>query len=266
METNVLPFARTRQGKQLGRSYFRRRLDVYTQAPLPHADVSTTPPQPKLDRLLGLLQSHYGPISPPPTQNAFELVVWEKAAYLTTDERRAVVFNRLRQRVGLTPDALLNADRGLIIEVLATGGMNAAERASNLIAAAEMVVGEFDGSLDAVCARPLADAKKQLRRIRGIADPGAEKILLLTRTHPVLGLDSNGLRVLTRLGYGTAAKSYAATYRSATESALAELGDDIERLIETHLVLRHHGQAVCKTSAPRCGACAVSASCPSARK
>ena len=157
----------------------------------------------RLPRLLDTLRRQHGPLSPPPARTAFELVLWEKVAYLASDERRAAVFAQFRNTSALPRRRSSHANRSLIIEILTAGGMNAVERASNIIATAELIVGEFDGSLDAVCAGPLAEAKKQLKRIRGIADPGAEKILLLTHTHPVLGLDSNGLRVLTRLGYGT---------------------------------------------------------------
>jgi endonuclease-3 len=223
----------------------------------------TSQPARRLPRLLDALRQQQGPLSPPPARNAFELVVWEKVAYLASDERRAAVFAELRARVGLTPDAILAANRSTLIDILARGGMAAVERASNVIATAELIIGEFDGALDMICAGPLAEAKKQLKRIHGIADPGAEKILLLTRTHPGLGLDSNGLRVLTRLGYGTPAKSYAATYKSATTSAMAELGRDFAPLIDAHLSLRHHGQTFCKTTNPRCGACVLRAECPS---
>jgi endonuclease III len=188
--------------------------------------------------------------------------MWEKVAYLASDERRLAVFTQFAKRVGLTPEAILAANRSVIIEIFTAGGMNAVERASNAIATAELILGEFDGSLDSVCGRPLAEAKKHLKRIRGIADPGAEKILLLTHSHPVLGLDSNGLRVLTRLGYGTATKTYSATYKSATTSALAELGSEIEPLIDAHLSLRRHGQTVCKTTNPRCGSCVLRGDCP----
>ena len=220
----------------------------------------------RLAKLVGQLRSKYGPPKPPPAKDAFELVAWEKVAYLAPDERRAAAFSLLRQRIGLTPKKVLAAPRAEVIDVLATGGIGAPERANNLIKAAEMVVGDFDGSLDEVCRRPLADAKKQLMRIYGIGEPGAEKILLFTRSHPVLGLDSNGLRVLTRLGYGAEAKTYSATYRSATSAALPELGANVESLIDANLLLRTHGQTVCKTSNPHCGACVIRESCPSARK
>ena len=220
---------------------------------------------PRLAKLIGLLRAKNGPPTPPPAKTAFELVAWEKVAYLATDEKRAAAFTLLRKKIGLTPRKILAASRADLIDVLATGGIAAPERANNLIKAAELVVGDFDGSLDDVCRRPLPEAKKQLMRIYGIGEPGAEKILLLTRSHAVMGLDSNGLRVLTRLGYGTSAKSYTTTYRSATAAALPELGSKIESLVEANLLLRTHGRTVCKTSAPRCGACVIREDCPSAR-
>jgi endonuclease III len=222
--------------------------------------------QSRLARLLGRLRAKYGPASPPPPKNAFELVAWEKVAYLAPDEKRAAAFALLRRQIGLTPKKILAARRGALIDVLATGGIGAPERAENLAKAAELVVGDFDGDLDEVCRRPLPEAKKQLMRIRGIGEPGAEKILLFTRSHAVMGLDSNALRVLGRLGYGSAAKTYTATYRSATAAAVAELGTDLDTLIDANLLLRAHGQALCKTASPRCGACVIRSDCPSAER
>ena len=220
----------------------------------------------KLSRIIEMLCAYYGTLKPPPARDAFELVVWEKVAYLAPDTRRLAAFERLRDTIGLKPHDILYAQRKTLVDTLATGGMAASERASRLIAAAELVIGDFDGDLDDVCSRPLPEAKRALKRIYGIADPGAEKILLFTGKHRVLGLDSNGLRVLTRLGYGTPAKTYSATYKSATDAALLELSKvPIAGLVETNLVLRHHGQTLCKTSNPKCGACVLRDICPSAR-
>jgi len=220
----------------------------------------------RLAAIIAELRGYYGAQAPPPAKNAFELVVWEKVAYLANDEKRAKAFETLRRSIGLTPKKIIAADRTSLVDAMATGGIAAPERASRLIDAAELVVSEFDGSLDEVCNRPLSDAKKQLMRIYGIGEPGAEKILLFTRSHAVLGLDSNGLRVLLRLGYGKDAKSYTTTYRSATSAALQELKPEIEGLIQANLLLRTHGQTVCKTTAPHCGACVVRNVCPSAKR
>jgi endonuclease III len=219
----------------------------------------------KLQRILAALRKYHGNVAPPPAKNAFELVIWEKVAYLTTDERRAAAFELMRKRVGLTPRAILAAEQSTLVEVLASSGAIGVEsRVNNLVAAAELVVDEFDGSLDEVCSRPLNEAKKQLKRIYGIGDPGAEKILLLMRRHAVLGVDSNGLRVLQRLGYGTESKNYSAAYKSATAAALPELGADVGQLVEANVLLRRHGQTICKASAPMCDACVIRSVCPSA--
>jgi endonuclease-3 len=219
----------------------------------------------RLATILAQLRSRYGPPIPPPAKTAFELVAWEKAAYLAPDSRRADAFALLKRKIGLSPRKILAASRAELLDVLATGGIASTERAHRLIEAAELVLGDFDGSLDEVCKRPLTDAKKQLMRIYGVGEPGAEKILLFTRSHAVMGLDSNALRVLQRLGYGREGKTYTATYRSVTAAALPEIGTSFDRLIEANLLLRQHGQTICKTTSPKCGACVLREDCPSAR-
>ncbi|MEZ6038395.1 MAG: hypothetical protein R3F29_13005 [Planctomycetota bacterium] len=44
-------------------------------------------------------------------------------------------------------------------------------------------------------------------------DPGFDKLRAFAGVEAVLAVDSNGLRVLLRLGYGAEAKAYAQSYR-----------------------------------------------------
>ena len=108
---------------------------------------------------------------------------------------------------------------------------------------------------------PLDDAKKALRKFPSIGEPGAEKILLFAGSHPVLALDSNGLRVLLRLGFGREDKNYAKSYRSAQKAAAPGLPLDVAWLTETHQILRRHGKELCKTNHPRCEACPLKKEC-----
>jgi endonuclease-3 len=94
-----------------------------------------------------------------------------------------------------------------------------------------------------------------------IGEPGAEKILMVSGVLPVLALESNGLRVLVRLGFGEDRKSYATTYKSVREVTLKELPVDGKLLTKAHLLLRAHGQEVCLRNTPLCHACAVSPEC-----
>ena len=84
---------------------------------------------------------------------------------------------------------------------------------------------------------------------------------MLCDSHAVLGLDSNALRSLYRMGYGTERRNYSRTYREARDAAMAELPGKAAVLAEASLVLRMHGQETCKYSAPRCDECVVTATC-----
>jgi endonuclease-3 len=207
------------------------------------------------------LQSFYGQPEPPKITDPLGMILLENVAYLLSDERREQAFNALRKRVGLTPPEIMMAHEETLLEVARLGGMRPDARVEKLRRIAQIALQEFAGHLDNVLKRPLAQAKKSLKKFPGIGDPGAEKILLFSRTHPILALDSNGLRVLLRLGYGEERKSYSSTYRSAQEALDDELKKDFEWLISAHQLLRRHGQLLCKTNEPMCPSCPVRSGC-----
>jgi endonuclease III len=216
----------------------------------------------RLHRIVAQLLKQHGRQAPPPADTAFALVLWEKVAYLAPDDRRAEAFEMLRKRVGLTPQAILAAKLSVLCEIVAVGGkVEVNKRAAHMQDAAAIVVDEFGGSLDNVLRLPHRDAMRALQRIYGIGEPGAERILLLMRAQRVLPLDSNGARTMVRLGYGEDHRNYSTMYRSVRDAAAKELRDDFDWLIDAHLLLRRHGQEVCKTSAPRCEMCSVRADC-----
>jgi len=216
----------------------------------------------KLTRVVGTLLDQHGRIPAPPPADAFEHVLWEKVAYLATDDVRTRAFEELRARVGLSPQAILDAKPSTLRQVARVGGaVGVDDRVRHMQDAAAFVVDTFDGSLDRALRLPRRDAMRALRKIHGVGEPGAEKILLFTRTERLLPLDSNGARVLVRIGYGADDKNYSAMYRSVREATTPELVPRFEWLIDAHLVLRHHGKTICKTSAPRCAECSVRSEC-----
>jgi len=115
--------------------------------------------------------------------------------------------------------------------------------------------------LSAVLRLPIPQAKKALKKFPGIGDPGAEKILLFAGVLPVLALESNGLRVLSRLGFGREEKNYSTTYRSVQTAVSEGLPADCEWLTRAHQLLRQHGKELCKTTKPKCEACPLRKSC-----
>jgi endonuclease III len=216
---------------------------------------------PDLKQLIARLKRHYGEPKTPPARGPFELVMWENACYLLSDERRAEVFEGLRAQVGLKAEAILKANSETLLELAKRGGMRPETRVFRWREIARVTVGQFGGDLDRILDEPYEKAKRALKQFPAIGDPGAERILLLCGAGERLPLESNGLRVLTRVGYGRVQKSYGATYRSVQEAFENELPRNAEDLADAHLLLREHGQTLCKTSAPLCRACPAADLC-----
>src|SRR5258706_4783742 len=133
--------------------------------------------------------------------------------------------------------------------------------AARLREIALIAMNELGGDLSEALQLPLPKAKKALQKFPSIGERSAEKFLLFTRSYPVPGLDSNGLRVLLRLGFGEEKKNYSASYRSVQEAIKDQLTDDYDWLIDAHLLLRHHGKELCKTNQPLCEKRPVRKSC-----
>ncbi|HLZ27430.1 MAG TPA: hypothetical protein VKV73_08930 [Chloroflexota bacterium] len=213
-----------------------------------------------LGQIVNRLARVYGEPAAPPARTLLDLVLLENVAYLVDDVGRGRAFDALRARIGLQPAQILAApDEAL--EAVAAEGILPRSQADKLKAIARLAVDEFDGDLEALRTWPLEKARKALTRFPSIGEPGAEKILLVGRSHPVLGLDSNGVRVLTRLGLVREAKSYAATYRGVQALLEPYRSNGFEWLLRAHQLLRQHGQELCRRTHPRCDRCPLTAEC-----
>jgi endonuclease-3 len=213
-----------------------------------------------LDEIVDRLASVYGEPAPLPSRNLLELVLFENVAYLAADEARERAFDVLAARVGLEPAQILAAP-GEALASIAAQGILPEHQAGKLKTIARLAVDEFAGDLELLRGQPLKQAKQALMRFPSIGEPGAEKILLLGRSHAVLGLDSNGVRVLTRLGAVREAKGYATTYRAVQAYVGAYTSRGFDWLIRAHQLLRQHGQELCRRTRPQCDRCPLSDTC-----
>lgn len=218
--------------------------------------------RPPLAWVLRELSKQHGDVSPPPTRDPFELVLWEQVAYLADDDQRAAAFALLKKRTRLRPERILAEPEESLLEIARLGGAVAvSERAGRLRASAQLLL-DLGGDAAALAKAPFAQARRTFQKFASIGAPGAMKVLLLARAHASLPLESNGVRVLTRLGFAREEKSYDATYRALQAALEAEMPKSFEALESAHLLLRAHGQSVCKRSAPRCDTCALAVRCP----
>ena|SRR5271165_3721771 len=208
------------------------------------------------------LKKFYGRPVAPKITDPLELILLENVAYLADDDQRATAFAALKKKVGTRPGQILKASQEQLEEITRMGGIVPELRARRLRQIAELVHHIFGDDLAAELKKPLSHARKALKKFPTIGDPGAEKILMLTRSYPLLALESNGLRVLLRLGFAEEKRSYSASYRGVQQALAGQLPSSYGALIAAHQLLRRHGQELCKRTRPLCEAgCPLTADC-----
>lgn len=214
---------------------------------------------PQLGGFVRLLAEMYGQIDAR-VIDPFEMILLENAAYLVDDEKRYETFKKLRQEIGVTPAAILAHSEDDIASVIDAGGMQPRMRAGKVLVAAGVAQSIGLDNLNAIVKRDPRKAKTLLREFPSIGEPYADRILLFAGSQVTLAPDSNALRVLVRLGFCSEDKNYSKMYRSAI-SATTDLLKDSADAQRAHLLLRKHGQELCKRSAPRCELCLLRAGC-----
>ncbi len=216
---------------------------------------------PRFSTVIDVLAKQYGEPAKPIPRTPLEWILWENVAYLVDDEKRALAFAKLKKTVGTTAEKIDAADHDALLAVTALGGMHPEARVDRLKDIASVALDLGGGTLKSLLDLALPAARKALKRFPSIGDPGAHKILLACGEGGVLALDSNGLRVLLRLGFGREAKSYSASYRSVIDAVGEQAGTDPIGLLRTHQLLRAHGQTLCKRTSPDCEACPLESKC-----
>jgi endonuclease III len=216
----------------------------------------------QLSAVLRKLENFYGRPRPPEVTDPLELILFENVAYLADDEKRSAAFTALKKKIGTSAKQILKASPAHLEGITRMGGIVPELRAQRLRQIAELVHHVFNDDLAAELKKPLPQARKSLKRFPTIGDPGAEKILMLTHSYPLLALESNGLRVLLRLGFAEEKKSYSASYRGVQQALSGQLPSTYDGLIAAHQLLRQHGQELCKRTRPLCNAgCPLTADC-----
>jgi len=140
--------------------------------------------------------------------------------------------------------------------------MNPETRVERWREIAGIVARECGGDLAAFLrGLPPAKARSFLKRFPAIGDSAADRILLFCDLDARPSVDSNGLRVLVRLGLAPLATSYAATYKAAVAATAQNAVRGRDWLMACHTLLREHGRTLCKRNNPRCIACPLDSIC-----
>lgn len=216
---------------------------------------------PKTADILNQLESFYGPQEPGWPTDPYLFLVWWHCGYPASDAACAKGWESLNREIGTEPERLLAATPKKLASALKPGGMSPELRAMRLKDIAARVKDEFGGDLRAALVGPIAQVRKLLKKFPNIADPGADRILLFAGIAPVVAVPSNCPHVLVRIRSGEERENYGVTYREAQQAVEQEVPEKFHARIRAYLLLKRHGQELCKRTKPRCGECPINSYC-----
>ena len=207
------------------------------------------------------LEKFYGRQAASWPTEPYEFLVWWHCGYPASDVTCAKGWAALTKEIGIEPETLLRANVAKLRSALKAGGMVPELRAERLKEIALRVQNEYAGDLRAGLTGPLAKVRAALKKFPNIADPGADRILLFGGIAPVAAVPSNNPHVLYRIMRGPDRENYGVTYREGQQMIEVESAESFDGRTRAYLLLKVHGQSVCKRTKPKCGECPVRSEC-----
>lgn len=226
----------------------------------------------QLAGVLDVLERHYGEQVAVGPSDPYEMIVFVNCGYPATDASCTRGHEALKREVGTKPEEILAAPKAKLAKLMRLGGIVPELRAERLRTIAKLVDDEFGGDLKWSLEKLLQDekkgaekgirlAKKALMEFPVIGEPGADKILLFAGLVAVAAVPSACVAVPQRILFGAEDKNYAAGYRASREAMTAQLPERFDLRQRAYLLLKRHGQEICKRTKPKCEICPVSRMC-----
>jgi endonuclease III len=229
--------------------------------PTRNSKASRSHPGLTVPKLLEVLESFYGKQEPSWPVDPYAFIVWWQCGYPPSDAACARGWEKLRSEVGIEPHVILQTRASKLAALVKSGGLVPQVRAERLKQIARRVRDELGGDLAAALRGPLSQARKILKTFPGIAEPGADRILLFAQIAPLAATPSNCPQILSRILHGRERETYRATYRESQEAIAAQTAETFAARIRAYLLLKRHGQELCKRTKPLCEKCPVRFGC-----
>jgi len=227
---------------------------------------------PGLAKALEKLEEHYGAQKAVGPNEPYEMILFVNSGYPATDLSCAKGYEALRSQGGTKPEEILRVPKGKLVKAARLGGMLPEIRVERWRQIARMVEKEFGGDLNGALKRLLQNektsrekglraAKNAVKKFPVIGEPGADKILLFAGVAPVAAVPSACTFVPERILFGHEDKNYAKGYRAAQGKMAAEVPEEFAARRRAYLLLKKHGQEICKRTKPKCEICPISGMC-----
>ncbi len=211
--------------------------------------------------ILERLEAFHGKQHPCWPTDPYLFLVWWHCGYPASDGACAKGWQSLQRSVGVDLPQILAASSAELTKALTPGGMVPELRARRLKEIAARVRDDFGGDLRRALFGPLPQVRKALKKFPNIADPGADRILLFSGVAPTPAVPSNCPHVLVRIQRGLERENYAVNYQQAQQAIANEVAENVDARMRAYLLLKRHGQELCKRAKPKCLDCPVHSIC-----
>jgi len=214
-----------------------------------------------LPKVLDCLEAYYGKQAPRWPTDPYEFLVWWHCGYPQSDDRCAKGWSALTSQMSISPQSILAAKPAQLASALKQGGMVPDLRALRLKEIAMRVQDQLGGDLTGALGGSLSEARKLLKQFPNISDPGADRILLFAAIASVAAVPSNNVSVIVRLRYGRERENYQVNYRQSQQVIEQEIPAEVKARQRAYLLLKQHGQQLCKRTNPKCDQCPLHTNC-----
>ena len=174
----------------------------------------------------------------------------------TSDRNSIRAYLSLRERVGVTPEAILSASEEELIDAIRPAGL-VRQKARALREAARRILEA--GGERILLEMPWQKLREFLLSIPGVGKKTADVFLQLVRGAPVFAVDTHAARIARRWGL----VGERAGYDEISRALLEFFGPG--RSEEAHRLLIALGRQYCRARSPRCDVCPLRGVCPYAR-
>ena len=174
----------------------------------------------------------------------------------TSDKNSIKAYMKLREEVGVTPEAILGVSEESLINVVRIAGLPR-HKVAAMRALAELVKGR--GGTGWLLREDPWRLREELLKIKGVGKKTVDVFLSIYGRAPVFAVDTHAARIAKRWRI----VEESAGYDEVSRALLEFFGS--ERAEEAHRLLIALGREYCRARNPRCEVCPIRRLCPSAQ-
>lgn len=211
----------------------------------------------RLMEIFNRLYRYFGPRHWWPAETPFEVIVGAILTQNVAWKNVEKAIANLKAAGLLSPEAMARATiEELEPHIRPTGYYRV--KAKKLKAFINYLQERYNGSLEAMFARPLEELRPEVLGVFGIGPETADAILCYAGNYPIMVMDAYTRRVFSRLGFFGAR----ASYQDMQDFFMAHLPRDNRLYNEYHALIDGLANRICLKKAPACLSCPLAGLCP----